>query len=768
MTVSGDGLRPGTRIDEFEVVRELGSGGFGITYLARDHALGRQVCVKEFFPRDWGTRNADGTIGPRSSTASSDYAWGLKRFVEEARVLARLHHRGIVAVHRIMKAGGTAYMAMEYVEGRSLAEELEASGPLPEERVIAILRGLGEGLAEVHAAGLLHRDIKPGNVMLRERDGSPVLIDFGAARQQMGQQSRSITTVLTPGYAPIEQYASKGRQGPWTDVYALGAVAYAALSGRAPDDAPDRMLQDELPPIERVAAFPMSAATKAIVGAALQMDAAQRPQDMGEFVRMAGSGEVRAEPPRAEPGHHRDWVKEQNGFGDGPDGLGVEPEDGPLSVPQAPSERGADSGATARSKRVGRKPLWVGGGVVAAAGAALVLILALSNRSEENSAVAPPDPHSPVAVEPDPDSLAAVAEEALGLDLAEGRLVQRGLLEAGFDPGEEDGIIGGGTREALRRWQGERGLAMTGYLTTNVADLLATAGLEAFRADTAAVVAARLEEERRLEEAADAAEAARLEDERRAALQRPGEGRRFRDCTGCPEMVVVPAGSFMMGSPSSEEGRFENEGPRHRVTISRPFAAGVYEVTFAEWDACVAAGGCGGYRPADAGWGRGRRPVTNVDFGDANAYVSWLRRETGEDYRLLSEAEWEYVARARTSTPYWWGDDLGSNRANCDGCGSQWDDRQTAPVGSFSANRWGLHDVHGNVWEWVEDCWHNDYSGAPSEGSAWTSGGDCSLRMLRGGSWSYGPRDLRSANRGWLQAGDRYSVIGFRVARTIH
>ena len=189
----------------------------------------------------------------------------------------------------------------------------------------------------------------------------------------------------------------------------------------------------------------------------------------------------------------------------------------------------------------------------------------------------------------------------------------------------------------------------------------------------------------------------------RAAAPQWEAGAVFRDCPECPEMVVVPAGSFMMGSPASEKDRDDDEGPVHRVnrvTIAAPFAVGVYEVTFDEWDACVRGGGCGGYRPVDAGWGRGRRPVINVNWEDVRTYVDWLSRETGKDYRLLSEAEWEYAARAGTTTRYHWGDDIGRNRANCyytyDGCGDSWD--HTAPVGSFGANGFGLHDMHGNVW----------------------------------------------------------------------
>lgn len=242
-------------------------------------------------------------------------------------------------------------------------------------------------------------------------------------------------------------------------------------------------------------------------------------------------------------------------------------------------------------------------------------------------------------------------------------------------------------------------------------------------------------------------------------------GARFRECArDCPEMIVVPSGTFLMGSPESEPGRARNEGPRHRVTLSRPFALSIHPVTFDEWDACVAVGGC---RAApDSGFGRGTRPVTNVTWDDAQAYVRWLSLMTGRDYRLPSEAEWEYAARAGTATAFWWGDELGTGNANCVVCGTPWDNRSTSPVGSFRANPFGLHDMTGNVWQWVEDCLHPSYEGAPADGSAWTSG-DCSLRGDRGGSWISQVSNLRIAFRGSYNAGSRNYSLGIRVARTL-
>ena len=252
-----------------------------------------------------------------------------------------------------------------------------------------------------------------------------------------------------------------------------------------------------------------------------------------------------------------------------------------------------------------------------------------------------------------------------------------------------------------------------------------------------------------------------------AALGLPNEGEVFRDCAECPEMVVVPAGSYTMGSPLDEPGRWNDEGPRHRVRIGRPFAAGRYEVTFDEWDACRRAGGCT-HTPGDEGWGRGNRPAIHVSWKDAQEYVGWLSEKTGRTYRLLSESEWEYAARAETDSPYYWGAEAGQGRANCGRCGGRGGGARTAPAGSFAPNGFGLFDMSGNVWEWVEDCGHPDYTGAPSDGSAWLKPGDCRLRMLRGGSWDDAVASVRSAIRYWEFADTRRDVIGFRVARTLH
>ena len=462
------------------------------------------------------------------------------------------------------------------------------------------------------------------------------------------------------------------------------------------------------------------------------------------------------------------------------------------------------------------------------------LVVAGGDDVEEAPPVVTPPPPSPEAV-----------EQGLGLSREEHRLVQRGLAAAGHDPGPADGMIGRGTREAIRRWQGTRGEPATGYLDADGAKALLALGereAERRRADAArerkakeaeaAALRARKEaerkareaEERRLAEAerraddeafararrlhtesgyrAYLARGGRHEAEARALLSKVTEprwdvGEKFRDCPGCPEMVVVPEGSFLMGSPESEAGRYDDgrEGPVHPVTFVRPFAVGVHEVTVGEFARFVSATGRSMGNACwmwDGEWkersGRHWRspgfsqtddhPVVCVDWNDAKAYVRWLSGETGEAYRLPSEAEWEYVARAGTMTAWYWGEresgqcryangadeasgDLGGGKARCnDG------HARTSPVGSYEANGYGLHDVLGNVWEWVEDCWNGSYAGAPRGGSAWMSG-DCGRRVLRGGSWGGIPRYLRSAYRDWYTTGNRNSFIGFRVARTL-
>ena len=250
-----------------------------------------------------------------------------------------------------------------------------------------------------------------------------------------------------------------------------------------------------------------------------------------------------------------------------------------------------------------------------------------------------------------------------------------------------------------------------------------------------------------------------------SAAKMRAAGAVFRDYSDCPEIVVVPAGSFRMGDLSGAGDR--NGKPVHKVIIPKSFGVGKYEVTFSEWLACVSAGACT-HRPDDRGWGGGRRPVTDISWKDAKEYLRWLSRITSKPYRLPSEAEWEYMARAGSETRYPWGNDIGNNQANCHGCGSTWSAKRTAPVGQFKPNRFGVYDTVGNVWKWVEGCWHKYHKGAPTNGTAWiTVGRQCSGRVIRGGSWYLKSWYTRSAICDWNRANVRSGNFGFRVARTL-
>ncbi len=244
------------------------------------------------------------------------------------------------------------------------------------------------------------------------------------------------------------------------------------------------------------------------------------------------------------------------------------------------------------------------------------------------------------------------------------------------------------------------------------------------------------------------------------------------DSPEAPLLSVIPAGEYAMGSPVSEPNRYDNEGSRHRVRVGYPFATGINDVTRAEYAAFINdthyvsrdEAGCDWEHPGFTEGGDD--PVVCVSLGDANAYAAWLSRKTGHTYRLLSEAEWEYGARAGTATAYYWGQQVGTGNANCDGCGGAWDNKGPSPVGSLPANPFGLADMAGNVWQWTNDCWDRNYAGAPADGSTRQSG-DCGFRMLRGGSWFNFAGVARAASRTWLGASGRSAIVGFRVARTL-
>ncbi len=292
MSVEHHGALPkGYRLQEYRIERVLGFGGFGITYLAVDTNLDKTVAIKEYLPNDLALRANGAAVVPKATECREDFQWGLDRFLDEARALARFRHPNLVPVHRFFEANGSAYVVMEYEAGERLTEILRRTKEsVPEEEALALLDGLLDGLAAVHRGGYLHRDIKPGNIIVRA-DGAPVLIDFGAARQALGQRSQAVTSIVTPGYAPLEQYTTSGNQGPWTDIYAVGAVAHQIVTGAPPPEATARARQDPYRPLAGQKYHDYGNAFLRAVDWALRVDEHERPQSVNDFQR-ALHGEI--------------------------------------------------------------------------------------------------------------------------------------------------------------------------------------------------------------------------------------------------------------------------------------------------------------------------------------------------------------------------------------------------------------------------------------------------------------------------------------------
>jgi serine/threonine protein kinase len=287
-------LAKGVRLNQYEMIGILGAGGFGITYMARDTTLDTMVAIKEYLPGDFAVRQGNSQVTAKSSTSKGDFDWGMSRFLDEARVLAKFRHPNIVRVHQIFEANNTAYLVMDYAKGESLDDMLKRTGPLSEQQTKDILFPILDGLKRVHELGFLHRDIKPANIIIRE-EGGAVLIDFGAARQAVETKSRAITSIVTEGYAPLEQYDTTGNQGAWTDIYALGGVAYKCLTGNKPPAATSRLRTDPLVPLAIAAPGRVSKEFAAAIESALGVYENQRPENIGEFLAIiSGAAPARA------------------------------------------------------------------------------------------------------------------------------------------------------------------------------------------------------------------------------------------------------------------------------------------------------------------------------------------------------------------------------------------------------------------------------------------------------------------------------------------
>jgi formylglycine-generating enzyme required for sulfatase activity len=811
-------LPPGTRLHSNEVLRVLGKGGFGITYLAQHSAFAERLsAIKEYFPLEFGYREG-AEVRAKSSQHQRLFESGKDRFLEEARTLARFQHPNIVQVTDFFAANGTAYLVMVYEEGNPLSEIYRRAwrrGKGPDEAaLLAVALPLLDGLEALHHGGIIHRDIKPGNIFLRKRDESPVLLDFGSARQAMGVQTKTLTAYLTPGYAPFEQYYSKSdSQGPWTDIYAMGAVLYHGVSGKPPAESTLRssaMLRGEVDPMVSARELGQGRYSEKLLAAidwSLALLERQRPQDCGEFVAALRGGEV----------FQSEGITEIRGAAataakptpvQSPPYPAVSPsplegEGGEGSVGNARGEALSPSLQPSPVQGKGTKKTTSGTGTLAPRGgedraAAPGADLARNPTPGTDRAAQPPARKSAMGVFLGGMVAATVAVGGLAwwwvqqqtpAPVAGVQVAGKGDPTVGLPAGEAAGSEAATTKavreetekarrvEAQAKAEAEAARAEAAKALARAAETTKREAAKAAAAEkSASTPAAHTAEAALAAVLAMTEEAAGAEAEEKAkAGAAPGaeqpmkvfhdkSGRIFRDKlkdgSEGPWMVVIGGGTFQMGSPASEAGRFDNE-TQHQVKVGS-FAMGAYEVTFAEYDLFARA--TGRKLPSDHDWGRGARPVIDVSWDDAMAYAKWLSEQTGKRYRLPTEAEWEYAARAGTQTAYWWGNEVGRNHANCDGCGSRRNNKQTAPVGSFERNGFGLYDILGNAWEWT--CSVTSTYGSGEE-SRCNNTDMQARRVIRGGSWLNAPRGMRSASRGNTSPDDRSVNLGFRLAQDL-
>ncbi len=585
----------------------------------------------------------------------------------EAKKSQSLSHPNIIKVFDFDRDGGTIYMTMEYLSGRTLDSIIKApvfSG-IHLKKAMEIIRPVAEALAYAHKKGIVHCDLKPSNVFIMD-DGQEKVIDFGIARAVKRKDvaetdvtvfDAGLLQALSPPYASPEMIEGEDPD-PRDDIYALACITYELLSGQHPFNRRSALIARKSgrqpPKLPHLTSRQWSALKR---GLALNRD--ERTPTVESFVHDLAPVDT-----------SKNWHL-------------------------------LAAGAAVSSVLVGGVVWFSSRSAIdthSARGESEIVANSRSNDVREQA----PKPQGQQTNSPAPVSPAVAPQE--GGPPAPG---------AANSPPH-----GAPEREAMAGQPPSQGEA------------LPRAGGQA-------------QEENKEQE----------------------QGTTLRDCSECPEMVAVAPGNFLMGAPESDPDAEPGEKPQRAVGIEKPFAISNYEITFEEWEACASDGGCHGV-PDDSGWGRGSRPVINVSWNDAQDYLKWLQKTTGQRYRLPTEAEWEYAARAGTTTRYPWGEQIGENNANCNGCGSSWDNQQTAPVGSFSPNAFGLYDMVGNVWQWVEDC-QNPHGETTKADSRPRNERTRCQRVVRGGSWANSPGALRVSQRLIGPATAREDNIGFRVVRDL-
>ncbi|NBC15590.1 MAG: SUMF1/EgtB/PvdO family nonheme iron enzyme [Gammaproteobacteria bacterium] len=749
-------------IQEFRIVRVLGAGAFGIVYEARNTFLPQTLVIKEFLPSELAHRDRDGQVRPISEDTRELFDWARSRFLQEAKNLWELaqpdRHPNIVRVIRYGEENGTAYMFMDFEQGRPLSKILEEQGRLTAEQLTAILEPLLDGLERVHAKGILHRDIKPENILIRD-DFSPVLIDFGAARNLSGQRERSVVAAYTPIFAALEQQQAVSEQGPWTDIYSLGATLYLAVTGSQPRSAPERLYGLTQKSAVEAARGDFPERILAAIDKGCGLRAEDRPRSVAAWRGLFGTAAdatVIARHGRADAGRGASAVESRRPptTPSKPTGAQCEHSAGLPDTPQRPGH-GSAAWVIALALLVI---------VLAAAGwfyrAEIGQVLAAMGwRAQYEKPVPEPQPEERPP-EPEPHGMPEEPRQVPGEKPRTEPTPERASEPT---PGPAPITEPETTTEPT---------------PTKQPKMLSEPEPEPEPAAT--------EPQPGMESVA--------EPEPEAAPQRTlvVPGTRFSDALSQgapgPVMVWLPAGTFTLGSPDTEAGRNPDED-QTEVRIGEPIALGETEVTVGEYRRFVAATGyqtevaenstC--LRPDDAWqqlvpdftlrWDRpgyevsGRSPVACVTWNDALAYTDWLSEATGKPYRLPTEAEWEYAARAGTTTARFWGQnaDAGCRLANTAEC----DDthRFAAPAGAFPPNPFGLRGILGNLGEWTCSDYDSNYRGGERRCASRPSA--AAPRVFRGGSWLDAPALVRAAARDAAPGNLALSNVGFRVLREL-
>jgi formylglycine-generating enzyme required for sulfatase activity len=910
-------LPQGYKLHWYIIKGILGQGGFGITYLAEDTNLHQDVAIKEFLPTDMAVRENDSSIHPVSGEYGEQFKWGLDRFMSEAQTLAKFKHPNIVRVLTVFPENNTAYMVMEYEKGRAMNELLKGKNTLSEDELKSIVLPVLEGLQRVHAAGFIHRDIKPPNLFIRE-DGSPVLLDFGSARQSFGFKTQTLTSMVSPGFAPFEQYVAKSdKQGPWTDIYGMGATLYRSIVGRSPTDAMDRseaILHSTTDPYVSISEIKPEGYSDAFLNAidhALAFKPENRPQSVsqwsaeldgittieqadvetvfdpasGVIPAVAGDADIatqklstnktseepepKAEEKKKKPSVLRRLTKyalivfavlfvlgilnedkqkdrdassestvaddnvptdmippvvddtniiEQDSVND--NGMDAEPviETAVFSdeevlqhqVKKLLTHAEEDIHALRLTKPVGNNAIEkfqkvlnidpenaeATNGIETVAGKYLELSEISLNKNQFDKAEEQFALAKQLSPEhPDIELTESKLEQYLAdLKMKQELEKQQTDIATVNDPSASELIESSPVLDRLtdqkptllNSEQLQNVRLLKSRLKNNPKDRGARKELQSILKSSEnkvkeAIQAGDLElaesyikqaqelapRSAKLRQAARKLEAKKKE---QSAHENP-PGKVFHDVMengkDGPEMVVIPHGTFQMGSKRKARDTFAAEYPIHRVTIKQSFAMGTKELSVAEFGLFVEAtdyqteaewkGGCSYWdedwkTDPERNWHNPgfpqskNNPVVCLGWNDVNAYTKWLTKQTGKKYRLPSEAEWEFAARAGSKKSTYWGSDT-DRKCEYENL-MDYNDKEdkafyactdgytyTSPTGSFNSNAYGLYDMLGNVLELVADCFSETYKKAGNDGSANTSG-DCNVKVIRGGAWA--------------------------------